>query len=312
MNSFKEALETNFHNLQEWAKRTNTNCYRIYDREVAEFPLAIDFYAGRFCVHYFAPNRQALVPSEELIKAANEVLTALFKCPLSRIYWRVRIKEKQTRQYEKVDALKEFFNVLEHGVKFKINLRDYLDTGLFLDHRLTRQRVAALAKNKKLLNLFAYTSSFSVHAAKHGAKLTKSVDLSNTYVEWGKENFRLNGLDPYQNPIIRADCLPFLEKEMRLPLRYDLIVIDPPTISRSKKMKGMFDVQKEYISLINNSLKLLDKEGILFFSTNSRNFKFDEAQIPHSLIQEITQQTIPQDFRDKKIHRCWEIRHEKP
>ena len=195
--------------------------------------------------------------------------------------------------------------MLEYGVKFKVNLVDYLDTGLFLDHRETRRMVALLAKGKKVLNLFAYTCSFSVHAVVAGASFTKSVDMSNTYTDWGRDNFRLNGLSLENNPIIREDCLKFLEEERGV--LYDLIIIDPPTISRSKKMEQMFDVQIDYIYLIQQALRLLAPNGIIFFSTNSRKFDFDETHFSGCRIVDISKQTIPIDFHNQKIHRCWKI-----
>jgi 23S rRNA G2069 N7-methylase RlmK/C1962 C5-methylase RlmI len=164
--------------------------------------------------------------------------------------------------------------------------------------------VSSLAKDKKVLNLFAYTCSFSVHAAIGGAAFTKSVDMSNTYTDWGKENFTLNGIPLKNHPIIRADCMKFLNEERGA---YDIIVIDPPTISRSKKMEEMFDVQLDYSTLISKALKLLLPGGVIFFSTNSRKFKFDESLFPQCVIKEISDKTFPIDFHNKKIHRCWKI-----
>jgi 23S rRNA (cytosine1962-C5)-methyltransferase len=211
------------------------------------------------------------------------------------------------QQYEKRDASKEFFTVLEYGVKFRVNLVDYLDTGLFLDHRETRQIAAQLAKGKRILNLFAYTCSFSVHAAMRGAAFTKSVDLSNTYTDWGRENFLLNDLPLQSNRIVRADCLVFLDEEIAMGGKYGLIIIDPPTISRSKKMDQMFDVQIDYSLLIEKALQLLAPDGIILFSTNSRKFIFDENLFLDCSIQEISNKTLPIDFLDPKIHRCWKI-----
>lgn len=233
-----------------------------------------------------------------------QTLTSLFETSPDNVYWRTRIKREKTEQYEKTGVTKHFFPVLEYGVQFRVNLTDYLDTGLFLDHRETRRLVASLAPGKRLLNLFAYTCSFSVHAAVKGAIFTKSVDLSNTYTEWGKENFLLNSLPLKNNPIIRDDCLQFLQKEKEM---YDLIVIDPPTISRSKKMDQMFDVQKDYPFLISKAVPLLSPGGTLFFSTNSREFTFDESLFSGCKIIEISRKTLPIDFHNQKIHRCWQI-----
>ena len=303
----KNRIRKNYRHLRKWAKRTTTNCFRIYDRDIKEYPLAIDFYAGRFCVQYFSSDREQDEASPERKEEVNNALCSMFETTPEAIHWRSRVKRKRTEQYEKTDERKEFFTVLEYGVKFRVNLQDYLDTGLFLDHRETRRMVAPLCRGKRLLNLFAYTSSFSVHAAIAGAAYTKSVDLSNTYTEWSKENFTLNGIPSHHHEVVRADCMRFMEDELRAGAKYDIIVIDPPTISRSKKMDDMFDVQKDYPFLIGHALKLLEDGGTIFFSTNSRRFTFDSALFPDTVIQEISHKTVPVDFQKKNIHRCWKI-----
>jgi 23S rRNA (cytosine1962-C5)-methyltransferase len=307
LSPLKSRLRKQYRHIRKWAKRTQTNCFRIYDRHIPQYPLAIDFYAGRFLVQYFSPRKEEDPPSW-LYEETLHALRSLFGVEDRSIYWRSRIQREKTQQYEKRDASRDFFVVYEYGVPFWVNLVDYLDTGLFLDHRETRRWVAANSKGKRVLNLFAYTCSFSVHAAVAGAAYTKSVDLSNTYTEWGRRNFLLNALPSETNEILREDCLRFLEFEMRSKALYDLIVIDPPTLSRSKKMEQMFDVQLDYISLILKALELLTEDGILLFSTNSRKFRFDEAQFPRCSIWNVSDKTIPLDFRDPKIHHCWKIK----
>jgi 23S rRNA (cytosine1962-C5)-methyltransferase len=290
-------IRKNYRHIRKWAKRTLTNCFRIYDKEIHQYPLAIDFYDGRFCIHYFAKGDDDVpAPLKEEIEG---LLLKIFGG--GEFYWKTRVP---TRQYEKLGINKQFFTVLEYGVKFKVNLLDYVDTGLFLDHRETRQIAAGMAEGKRVLNLFAYTGSFSVHAAIKGAKSTKSVDMSNTYTDWGRDNLVLNTLSLKTNEVVRADCLKFLEEERG---EYDLIIIDPPTISRSKKMEKLFDVQVDYIFLIESALQLLAKEGVILFSTNSRKFHFDTERFPRSKIMEISHKTLPIDFHDPKIHRCWKI-----
>lgn len=301
----KNCIRNNYRHLRKWGGRTQTNCFRIYDRDIKEFPLAIDFYDGRFCVHEFIFAADNGEPRDDLKQAAETALYDLFGAVPNAVYWRTRIRRDKTEQYEKAGEAKDFFQVLEYGVKFWVNLVDYLDTGLFLDHRETRKYVASIAKGKKVLNLFSYTCSFSVHAAHAGALFTKSVDMSNTYTSWGADNFRLNGLSLDQNLIIREDCLKFLETEKAL---YDIIVIDPPTLSRSKKMDQMFDIQEDYIFLLRHALRLLAKDGVIIFSTNSRKFVFDLTQFPTCDIHDISKKTLPLDFRDPKIHQCWKIR----
>jgi len=300
---FKNRLRKNARHLRKMGKRTETDCFRIYDRDIKEYPFAIDYYGGRFLVQHFSYQGDEV--TEEEAGEIQAALEEIFGTQEKEIYWRNRIRRKKTEQYEKLGAAGDFFTVHEYGVAFRVNLEDYLDTGLFLDHRETRQIVAKLAQGKRLLNLFAYTCSFSVHAAVQGAAYTKSVDLSNTYTEWGHENFRLNGLNLKLNPIIRADCLAFLQEETE---KYDLIVIDPPTLSRSKKMEGLFDVQADYVDLLHKALRLLLPGGTLFFSTNSRFFKFDESVFPGWKCENISAKTIPIDFHNQKIHQCWRIK----
>jgi 23S rRNA (cytosine1962-C5)-methyltransferase len=301
---FKNCIRKNYRHLRKWGNRTKTNCFRIYDKDIKEYPLAIDFYDGRFCVHYFTETKENNVLRQDLYDEVISTLSSLFSTSPELIYTKTRIKREKIEQYEKIGKSKDFFSVCEYGLQFKVNLSDYLDTGLFLDHRETRRLVASIAAGKRLLNLFAYTCSFSVHAAAMGATFTKSVDLSNTYTNWGKENFLLNGFSLVNHPIIREDCFRFLEKEQSI---YDVIVIDPPTISRSKKMDQMLDLQEDYPYLINKALNLLSRDGTLIFSTNSRHFDFDKNLFDQCVIFDISKSTIPLDYHNQKIHRCWKI-----
>ena len=303
----KNRIRKNYRHVRKWAKRTNTDCFRIYDRDIKEYPLVIDFYAGRFCVQYFSFNREDDNPSPELEALVIQALTSIFEVDPAMVFWRTRIRRTKLQQYEKKAEDGQFFIVHEYGVRLKVNLHDYLDTGLFLDHRETRQMVAALSPKKTVLNLFAYTCAFSVHAAHAGAAYTKSVDMSNTYAAWGRDNFELNALSAKNNVIVREDCLRFLGDEIASKRTYDIIIIDPPTISRSKKMEQLFDIQKDYVSLLSQALRLLSKGGIIFFSTNSRRFSFDQTLFPACSIQDISKKTIPLDFHNQRIHQCWQI-----
>lgn len=303
---FINRIRKNYRHIRKWAKRSATNCFRIYDREVPQYPVAIDFYGGRFCVHYFTPKFDDPEADALFVKEVERALSIIFDTPSCNIYWRQRSKEKESRQYEKREDSKEFFTVYEYGAKFKVNLVDYLDTGLFLDHRETRQLVAAASKGKHLLNLFAYTCSFTVHAALAGALYSKSVDMSNTYTEWGKDNFHLNAISLKNHQICRADCMKFLKEELHTKEKYDVIIIDPPTISRSTKMDQMFDIQVDYVFLIECALQLLNPKGVIFFSTNSRKFKLEHSFTGCKIV-EISHKTLPLDFHDPKIHRCWLI-----
>jgi 23S rRNA (cytosine1962-C5)-methyltransferase len=301
----KNRIRKNYKHLKKFAARTETNAFRIYDRDIKEYPLAIDYYDKRFCVHYFSSGKDEEEIPKDKVAACQEALLSLFNISEDAIFWRSRIKRKKLEQYEKLGQDKDRFAVFEHGVKFWVNLTDYLDTGLFLDHRQTRQLVALNTQGKSLLNLFAYTCSFSLHAAYKGAKSTKSVDLSNTYLAWGKENFLLNGIDLKNHTFLRADCLKYLKEETEI---FDRIVLDPPTISRSKKMETLFDIQRDHKELIEACLNRLAPEGVLYFSTNCRTFKMDPSLFKTCVIQDITKQTLPPDFRNVKIHYCWTLK----
>ncbi|MBP9841113.1 MAG: class I SAM-dependent methyltransferase [Simkaniaceae bacterium] len=303
----KNRIRKNYRQIRKWAKKTETDCFRLYDRDIKEYPFVIDFYSGRCLVQYFSFDRDSDAPCPEMVSEVEEVLASLLGVMPEQIYSRMRVKREKIEQYEKLDEQNEFFIAQEYGVKFKINLVDYLDTGLFLDHRETRQLVAKAASKKRLLNLFAYTCSFSVHAAVQGALYTKSVDLSNTYTSWGRENFLLNGISLEHHPVVRADCLKFLDEEVQSKERYDVIVIDPPTLSRSKKMDQMFDIQADYQTLLKKGMRLLSSGGVIFFSTNSRKFHLDPKCFPAWDCYEITDKTIPLDCHNQKIHRSWKI-----
>ena len=300
----KNCIRNNFKHIRKWALRTQTNAFRIYDRDIKEFPLAIDFYDHRYCIHYFSFSKDSDQVRPDLKDAAESALFSLFQARPEQIFWRTRFRRDKVEQYEKTSDEKDFFQVLEYGVKFWINLTDYLDTGLFLDHREIRKYISTISKDKKVLNLFAYTCSFSVHAAKGGACFTKSVDMSNTYTAWGRKNLILNGFSSKDHEIVREDCLKFLQIEKHL---YDIIIIDPPTLSRSKKMDQMFDVQKDYVFLISKALNLLTPQGVIFFSTNLRTFVLEKDLLPKCNILDVTKKTLPLDFRDPKIHQCYRI-----
>jgi 23S rRNA (cytosine1962-C5)-methyltransferase len=303
----KNRIRKNYRHIRKWAKRTHTDCFRIYDRDIKEYPLAIDFYAGRFYIQFFSYDRGQDNPSSEVEEVVRNALYSIFSTDPDCMFWRTRVRRTKLQQYEKLAEEKQFFTVHEYGVKLKVNLHDYLDTGLFLDHRETRQIVASLAPGKRVLNLFAYTCAFSVQAASAGAAFTKSVDLSNTYTAWGRENFILNSLSLAKNVIVREDVFTFLDEELGLKTKYDIIVIDPPTISRSKKMDGMFDLQYDYIRLLSKALLLLSEEGMILFSTNSRRFSFDQTAFEPCSVKDISKKTIPLDFHNQKIHQCWLI-----
>lgn len=305
---FANRLRKNARHWAKWAKRQRISCYRIYDRDIPEFPVAVDVYESRVHLQEFDTGWQ--MTDEEhacwvagIRAAASEVLDL----PLEAIVFKIRARQRGTAQYEKTGASGEDFVVSEGGHRFIVNLEEYLDTGLFLDHRNTRRMVEERAAGRRFLNLFAYTGSFTVYAAAGGAASSVTVDMSNTYQDWARRNFELNGMDLERHRLVRDDVFAWLEKAVAAGEHFDLIVMDPPSFSNSKKMSGVLDVQRDHPRLINQCLRLLSPQGELFFSTNLRSFSLDEAALGTCRLEEISRQTVPEDFRNKKIHRCWLI-----
>jgi len=213
------------------------------------------------------------------------------------------------QQYEKTGKTGDDFIITENGRKFWVNLDKSLDTGLFLDHRNTRKKVGETAAGKRFLNLFSYTGSFTVYAATGGAASSETVDLSNTYLDWAKRNFKLNGIDTEQHKIVRADVFQYLQNAAAEGKQFDLIVMDPPSFSNSKKMLDILDIQRDHKKLIDGAMNLLASDGILYFSNNLRSFVLDNSVSEQYAVKDISKQSVPDDFRNKKIHQCWEIKH---
>jgi len=271
-----------------------------------EFPLCIDKYENQIHVaEYKTQNKLSDIEYKEWMQDCVNVIVEIFQVDAINIFLKQRERQKGIHQYEKVNEVKKFVTVQENGINFLVNLNDYLDTGLFLDHRITRKLVMDTCKGKHVLNLFAYTGSFSVYAAMGGAFTTTTVDLSSTYLNWAKENFKANQLSLAKHTFVKADVKEWIKQT---PSKlYDIVVLDPPTISRSKMMKTKFEVQPDHIELINHTLQHVKPGGILYFSNNFRDFQLEPSQIEASQIEDISLQSIPQDFRNKKIHYCWRI-----
>ena len=310
---FANRLHKNLKRLQLWKTRNNITCYRAYDADLPDYAVAIDVYEGAATwvnVQEYEP------PADIDPHKANRRLAALLaeipnvmEIPVSQVFFKIRRKQKNTEQYQKLGDQGQFHVIEEHGCKLQVNFADYLDTGLFLDHRPVRLMLQKLAKGKRFLNLFAYTGSASVHAAVGGAIATTTVDMSNTYLDWAKDNMALNAVKG-QHEFVQADCLEWLaaESAQPYPRQYDLIFLDPPTFSNSKRMDEVFDIQKDHALLIKQVTKLLATGGVLYFSTNFRRFKFDYDALAQFAIEDISAKTIPEDFkRNPKIHFCWRI-----
>ncbi|MDG3088094.1 bifunctional 23S rRNA (guanine(2069)-N(7))-methyltransferase RlmK/23S rRNA (guanine(2445)-N(2))-methyltransferase RlmL [Vibrio hannami] len=307
---FSNRLKKNIGKIAKWAKKEDLECYRIYDADLPEYNVAIDVYGDNIVIQEYAAPKN--IPEEKAKRRLTDVIratTQVTDTPANNVVLKTREKKKGKAQYEKLNDGSNTLKVKEYGVELLVNLHDYLDTGLFLDHKITRRKLGEMAQGKDFLNLFAYTGSATVHAACGGAKSTTTVDMSKTYLEWAKENLKLNGQVGRQHQFIQADCLQWLEKEQGT---YDLIFIDPPTFSNSKRMEQSFDVQRDHIQLMKNLKRLLRAGGTIVFSNNKRHFKMDLDALKELGLtaQNISSQTLPLDFsRNKQIHNCWLISH---
>jgi len=309
----KNRLEKNFRHLRKRAEREGIDCWRVYDADLPEYAAAIDIYRSRthgdhlHVQEYQAPatidENLARTRLRETVRVAGEVLGVA----RDRIALKTRSRGKGGEKYGRMDERGEFFAVQEGGLAFLVNLTDYLDTGLFLDHRPLRARVRELANGKRFLNLFCYTGSASVYAAAGGATETVSVDLSQTYLDWAARNLALNGFDLPQHKLEWADTVAFLQSRSAM---FDLIFVDPPTFSNSKRADD-FDVQRDHVRLLTLCGERLLPEGVILFSNNFRRFKLDTGALTQAgfAIRDITAATIPFDFeRDARIHHAWELR----
>lgn len=307
---FANRLKKNLKHLAKWARKNELSCYRIYDADLPDYALAVDVYGDQVHVQEYAPPKQ-IDPHKavERLKEAMQIIPDVLEVPASHVALKVRQKQRGASQYEAQAAQNQRFQVQENGLKFWVNLKDYLDTGLFLDHRDTRLLLMQEAAGTDFLNLFSYTGSATVYAAAGQAKTTTSVDMSNTYLNWAQDNMALNGFDGEQHHFIRANCLEWLQAAQHEPQRYGLIFLDPPTFSNSSRMEGVFDIQRDHVTLIQMASHLLTAGGQLIFSTNRRDFKMAENELKNLSLTDITQKTLPKDFeRNKKIHQCWLIR----
>lgn len=305
---FKNRLQKNIKHLKKWARKSGINAYRIYDADIPEFAFAIDVYNDWYHVsEYQAPGQIELAKVKKRQQEMQCVVKDVTGETGDKLVFKTRARQRGVSQYEKHRQDKDFFTVEESGLLFDVNLTDYLDTGLFLDHRVVRQLVRDESKDKRVLNLFAYTGAVSVYAAAGGARSILTVDMSNTYLNWAKRNFKLNKLDKQDYHFQQADCIQWLKDNRK---KFDLIFLDPPTFSNSKRMESSFDIQRDHVFLIKNCMASLEKGGVLIFSNNMKSFKLDEEDLIGRgfIIRDITKSTMPEDFnRPKAIHHCWKI-----
>jgi 23S rRNA (cytosine1962-C5)-methyltransferase len=307
---FQNRLAKVYRHISRQARRLHVSCYRVYDHDLSEFPFCIEIYEDKLYVaeykrhHGFTEEQH-----DDWIKKSIEVMSEVLHIYPENIFLKLRkVKGGRTDQYKKTDEQGHEFVVHENDLKFIVNLSDYLDTGLFLDHRVTREIIRKESAGKKVLNLFCYTGSFSVYAAAGGADEVVSVDLSKTYLKWAQRNMELNGF--FDNPPlgvggVHADVLQYLET---LPENYfDIVILDPPTFSNSRRMDEFLDIQRDHAQLINDCLNGLKKNGVLYFSTNSRKFILDKDKIKSRSIKDITKATTPFDFEEKLFRYCFRI-----
>jgi len=302
---FANRLLKNMKRLDKWAKRENVQCYRLYDADLPEYNVAIDRYNEYLIIQeYRAPKE---IDAQKVRRRFLDIVSTtryLLDLTDDQLIIKVRERQKGRQQYEKLDSKKQRLVVQEGPAKIIVNLQDYLDTGLFLDHRPTRLRIGKMAQGKDFLNLFCYTATASIHAALGGAKSTTSVDMSNTYLNWGQENFTENGIQG-KHEFIQQDCIKWLQHAHEM---YDLIFIDPPTFSNSKRMSDVFDVQDDHVALLTSASERVNPKGEIIFSNNKRGFKLDIEAIKALgfYVKDISKASIPEDFKgNDKIHQCW-------
>jgi 23S rRNA (cytosine1962-C5)-methyltransferase len=308
---YNRLLKVHKHRSKQ-AKRLNISCYRIYDHDLPEFPFAIELYRDKIYVaEYRRRHGMADEEHENWLQHSFEIISDVLNLPAENIYSRERkrLSHRESQQYEKQNMAREFFTVEETGLKFLVNITDYLDTGLFLDHRNTREIVRSGSNNQRVLNLFCYTGSFSVYAAAGNAASVTSVDLSKTYLEWAQDNFIINGFkNENKFHFIHADVKQYLK--ILEPNSFDLIIMDPPTFSNSKRMQDFLDIQRDHVELINDALHTLSPGGVLYFSTNYSKFVLDKEKIKSASIRDITKPTTPFDFEGKLKRFCFKITNE--
>lgn len=299
-------LRKNRKQLGSWATRHGIEAFRLYDSDIPEYAVAVDVYRDWALVQeYAAPAEIDPVRAAARLREALRVIPDALEIPPAQVVCKRRERAKGGGQYGRRDDAGELIEVREGPGRFLVNLTDYLDTGLFLDHRDTRALVGQVARGRRFLNLFAYTGTASVYAGKGGALSTTTVDLSPTYCAWARRNLELNGLRGPQHRVVEAECREFMARELR---RYGAIFLDPPTFSNSKRMEGVLDVQRDHVELIRGAVRLLERDGVLIFSTNFRRFRLDEEALADLKIEDLSARTIPKDFaRSPKIHKCWRI-----
>jgi 23S rRNA (guanine2445-N2)-methyltransferase / 23S rRNA (guanine2069-N7)-methyltransferase len=306
---FKARLKKRARHLRRWPTKRDIHCYRIYERDIPEIPMVVDRYGTHLHItEYERPHDRNPWRHAAWLELMRSAAAEALETDLENAHLKVRQKVRHGSQYEKVDSQANVIEVTEGGLSFLVNLTDYVDTGLFLDHRNTRAMVRKEALGKRFLNLFAYTGSFTVFAVAGGASSSMTVDLSRNYVSWANDNLENNGLAGPEHEFLAEDTIDYLRHAKLHGRRFDLCVVDPPTFSNSKRTEEDWDVQTRHVEMLNLIAEVMAPNGVVWFSTNFRRFKFEEQDlIGYTEIREVTKQTLPEEYRNRRIHRCWRM-----
>ena len=304
---FGRRLDKLAKHLRRYPTKQGITCYRIYERDIPEIPLVVDRYEDHLhLTEYSTPYQRTPSQHARWLDLMSKTASDVLGVDAEKVFFKRRNRQVGTTQHEHIADQKYEIEVGEGALRFIVNLSDYIDTGLFLDHRITRSMVREQVAGKRFLNLFAYTGSFSVYAAAGGASATTTVDWSNTYLEWAKRNMALNGFDSPQHRFVRESAVDFVYNHPP-SAKYDLAVVDPPTFSNSKRTDSLWDVQRDAVPLLQRLIPLMSPGGVIYFSNNFRQFKMEADRLEVSKIHEISNQTVPPNYRNRKIHRCWVI-----
>ena len=304
---FGRRLDKLARHLRRYPTKQGISCYRIYERDIGEIPLIVDRYEDHLHItEYSTPYQRTPEQHSRWLDLLATTASQTLDVAAERIFFKRRNRQVGSTQHEHIADKKYEVEVKEGELKFIVNLSDYIDTGLFLDHRITRSMVRGVSNGKRVLNLFAYTGSFSVYSADGGATETTTVDWSNTYLDWARRNMALNGFTSSAHRFVRDNAVDFVNNHKR-ERSYDIAIVDPPTFSNSKRTETLWDVQRDSVPLLEQLQLLMSPGGVIYFSNNFRGFKMETASLAVSQIHEISNQTVPPNYRNRRIHRCWRI-----
>ena len=305
--TFASRLTKLARHLRRLPTKQGITCFRLYERDIPEVPLVVDRYEDHLhLAEYDRPHDRDQATHDAWLDLMAQTAAETLEVPAENVFFKRRRRQVGLTQHEQVAQDRYEIQVQEGGLRFIVNLSDYIDTGLFLDHRITRDMVRNVAGGKRFLNLFAYTGAFSVYAAAGGASKVVTVDWSNTYLQWAQRNMQLNGFDSPDFQFVRNDAVSFVDQLPVVP-QFDLAVVDPPTFSNSKRTEAVWDVQRDSVPLLRSLLKRMSPGGVIYFSNNFRGFKMEPDELGATDVHEISNQTVPPNYRNRKIHRCWRI-----